>query len=109
VAFSPDGQMLASSSEDQTIRLWDVTSQSLLQELHGHSNRIRWVTFSPDGQTLASSSDDGTIKLWDRQTAACLKTLINERPYEHMNITSVQGLTPAQKATLRALGAIEEP
>ncbi len=100
--------MLASSSDDQTIRLWDVASQSTLQVLRGHSNRIRWVAFSPDGQLLASSSDDGTIKLWDRRTATCLKTLINERPYEGMNITSVQGLTSAQKATLRALGAIEE-
>ena len=108
VAFSLDGQVLASSSDDKTIRLWDVASQSLLQELHGHSNRVRWVTFGPDGQTLASSSDDGTIKLWDRRTATCFKTLINERPYERMNITSVQGLTSAQKATLRALGAIEE-
>ena len=108
VAFSPDGNMLASGGDDQMIRLWDVNTWHCLQTLQGHSNRVRWVTFSPDGNTLASSSDDGTIKFWDLQTYDCLKTLIGERPYERMNITHVQGLTEAQKANLRALGAIEE-
>lgn len=110
VAFSLDGQFLASSSDDQTIRLWEITDRAdkrAVKILRGHSNRIRWVAFSPDGQTLASSSDDGTIKLWDIHTSTCLKTLINERPYERMNIIHAQGLTSAQKATLRALGAVE--
>jgi hypothetical protein len=45
----------------------------------------------------------------DVQTGECLKTLQPERPYERMNITGATGLTKAQKATLRALGAIETP
>ncbi len=65
------------------------------------------VAFSPDGCTLASGSQDETIKLWDVQTGECLKTLRPDRPYERMNITGVTGLTEAQKATLRALGAVE--
>ncbi len=64
------------------------------------------VAFSPDGQTLASGSQDETIKLWDVDTGECLKTLRATRPYEGMNITGVTGLTEAQKATLKALGAI---
>jgi WD40 repeat protein/transcriptional regulator with XRE-family HTH domain len=107
IAFSPDGKLLASGGEDQFIRLWDIGSKSCLKALRGHTNRVRWVTFSPCGNTIASCSDDGTIKCWDAQTYGCFKTLIGERPYERMNISHVQGLTEAQIANLKALGAIE--
>ncbi|NEQ27420.1 MAG: hypothetical protein F6K28_52135, partial [Microcoleus sp. SIO2G3] len=66
------------------------------------------VAFSPQGTMLASGSKDETIKLWDVGTGECRKTLRSLRPYEEMNITGVTGLTPAQKATLLALGAVED-
>lgn len=108
IAFSPDGKLLASGGDDANIHLWDVHTRRCLRELEGHRQRIRSVAFSLDGQTLSSSSDDGTIQCWDTQSYERLTTLIAERPYERMNITRVQGLTQAQKATLRILGAIEE-
>ncbi len=107
VAFSPDGQTLASGSCDNTIKLWDVQTGECRQSLQGHVSWIWSVTFSPDGQRLASGSQDETIKLWDLKTGHCLKTLIAKRPYEGMNLTDVRGLTEAQKATLKALGAVE--
>jgi WD40 repeat protein/DNA-binding SARP family transcriptional activator len=107
VVFSPDGQTLASGSDDRTVRLWDIQTGQSLKTLSGHTNRILSVAFSPSGHILASSSADETIKLWDRQTGECLKTLRPDRPYERMNITGVTGLTEAQKATLRSLGAVE--
>jgi WD40 repeat protein len=107
VGFSPDGQRLVSGSEDNTVRIWQVETGECLRVLEGHTNWVRAVRFSPDGQSIASASEDETIKLWDASTGLCLKTLRNERPYEGMQITGVQGLTAAQKVTLLALGATE--
>jgi WD40 repeat protein/transcriptional regulator with XRE-family HTH domain len=107
VAFSPDGHLLASSGDDRAICLWHVDTGDCFKILRGHTSRVRWTAFHPDGQVLVSASDDGTIRLWDVQTASCLHVLIAERPYERMNISHTQGLTKAQKAALRTLGAID--
>ncbi len=106
VAFSPDGSMLASSSQDQTVKLWDLRTNQCIKTLKGHKQLVWSVAFSPNGQTLASGSQDDTIKFWDVNTGECLKTLRNERPYEGANISNVIGITEAQKASLKALGAV---
>ncbi len=67
VAFSPDGNTLASGSSDTTIRLWNLTDLAAEPViLKGHRFSVRSVAFSPDGNALAfGSSDDATIRLWD--------------------------------------------
>ncbi len=73
-----------------------------------HQGTIQSLRVSPDGQRLASCGDDGIIMIWDLRSAGHLQTMRRDRPYERLNITGIRGVTEAQKATLRALGAMED-
>jgi WD40 repeat protein len=106
IAFSPDGQTLASSNTQPVVKLWQVATGCCMQVMRGHSSRIWSIVFSPNGQILASGSEDGTIRLWHRETGECLGIFRNPRPYEEMNITNVMGITEAQRRMFKALGAI---
>src|SRR5262249_38682643 len=68
IAWSPDGQTLASGSFDRTIKVWDPHGGVLRRTLEGHTLNIHSVAWSQDGQQLASGSWDKTIKVWDIDT-----------------------------------------
>src|SRR5258708_3703598 len=67
VVSSPDGGLLASASDDETIKLWDPHTGEHLRTLEGHSAGVTSVAFSPDGGLLASASRDNTIRSEDRR------------------------------------------
>ena len=76
IAFSPDGQTLASASVDRTIKLWSVAKGVAICTLPGYRASVHAIAFSPDGALLASGSWDRTIKLWsipDGKELAALK------------------------------------
>jgi tRNA A-37 threonylcarbamoyl transferase component Bud32 len=75
VAISPDGSLIASGSDDNTVRIWRVGNGSLYQTLEGHKRWVRSVTFSPDGTLLASGSDDNSVQLWKVEDGIPLQTL----------------------------------
>ncbi|MFN6561049.1 MAG: protein kinase domain-containing protein [Nostoc sp. ChiSLP01] len=76
LAFCPEGKILASTSDEKNIKLWDLNSKKVLANLSGHSQAVKSVAFSHDGKILASASDDKTIKLWDINTLKEITTLL---------------------------------
>lgn len=112
LAFHPDGDLVAIGDASSGVQLWAIQSGQLLTKLHGHSNSVETVCFSPDGRWLASGSYDETVKLWEVTAALAGRTTSHHTlrasgPYAGMNITGVTGISMAQKAALRALGAVE--
>lgn len=75
VAFRFDGKVLASGSQDSTIKLCSADTGIELSTLRGHHGYVDGVAFSPDGKTLASWTRDGQLFLWDLTvTPARIKT-----------------------------------
>jgi WD40 repeat protein len=88
VAFSPDGRLLATTSTDQTVRLWaTATGQPYGQPLSGHTDTVHGVAFSSDGRLLASASDDTTARLWNLDFTAWLTAGCNT---VHRNLSEVE-------------------
>jgi len=68
VAFSPNGKIVATASDDGTLKLWDTASGALMHTLKGHGGSATSVAFSPNGTIVASGGGDGTVILWNPRT-----------------------------------------
>ena len=95
LAFSPDGALLASGSDDHDIRLWS-SSGRLVAVLRGHTDLVRGLAFSPDGTVLASGGEDGAVRLWDVRAHASLgQPLVDAPQYVWAMAASPDGSTLA--------------
>ncbi|KAG0004609.1 hypothetical protein BGZ65_000060, partial [Modicella reniformis] len=74
VMFSPTSDQLVSTSNDKSIRLWDVQTGDCQRVLSGHSENVNSVSYSPRGDRVVSTSDDMKIRIWDVRTGNCCRT-----------------------------------
>jgi WD40 repeat protein len=103
VAFSPNGQTLASSAIDHTLHLWDAQTGQVIAAWNGHNAVVWTLAFSPDGQTLASGGEDQIVKLWDVNTQHCLRTLLGHNGQVQSVAYSPDGLTLVSAALNRSI------
>ncbi len=68
LSFTPDGQILATGSDDMHIKLWETRTFRELATLRGHRNDVKCLAFSPDGRILASGGQDRFVRIWDMAT-----------------------------------------
>jgi len=104
-AWGSSEKFLISGSADGLLRWWDTKSGACMRTVITHQGSVKSLRRSPDGTQVASGGADGSIMIWNIENGDHMQTLRRDRPYERMNITGIRGLTEAQKANLRALGA----
>ena len=75
LALTPDGEILASASDDKTIKLWQLETGQELCTLRAHSKSVCSIAISADGEIIASGSEDKTVKLWQLSTGMQIGTL----------------------------------
>jgi hypothetical protein len=97
IAISPDGLILVSGSQDNTIKIWALETGDLLHTLTEHRGPVRAIAITPDGQTLISGAGDATIKIWDLETGELQNTLT-----DHTRLVRGLAIAPSGKTLASA-------
>ena len=72
--MSKNGMLAVSSSDDMTLKIWDLESGSELGRLRGHSDSLYSMALSDDSRRAVSVADDHTLKVWALETQAPIAT-----------------------------------
>jgi hypothetical protein len=102
VTYSPDGERIASASDDASVILWDPVTGQVVLNLRGHSAAVSALAFRPDGLQLASASSDQSVKLWDAAPLSPEARAMREAR------TAVEFLFAKPLTTAQALAAIRD-
>lgn len=105
IIFSPDGKRMAVANR-KSIEIRDATTGNLLQTLSDRIASLPVMDFDATSSRLATCDREGVLCVWNVRTGACLYRLFTPGPYAGMDITGAVGISEAQKAALRALGAV---
>ncbi len=92
VAFSADGALVVTGSDDRGVRVWDAATGALLQTFKEHTGEVTSVAFSPNGKMLASGAKDSTVRVWDLTKNVILRVFT-----EHTNDVNSVAFSPDSK------------
>ena len=102
LAFSSDGGLLVSGSNDTTVKLWDIQTGGVIKNFHSHTDWVQSVSISPDCTTIVSGSKDSNICIWDLQTGKCCHVIGHDSyiTFVGFSPTNSQLLISASNGTL---------
>lgn len=100
-AFSPDGGLVVTTSNDRTSRIWNTAHGTIIAELRGHQSSVRDAEFDPAGKLVATASNDGSVMIWNPISGAPIQTLRPPEGAEEYKFKSVS-FNPTDPTTLAA-------
>ena len=102
VGFSPDGSLLISSSQDNTVRVWDFEATQTLKTFRGHGGRVQAAAFLSDGKRILSASHDNTVREWSIAGYEEIRTLKGRVLDGHADAVLAAAYSQDQKQVITA-------